>query len=137
VVNQELATLKPGYAPSTLQIKRYRSYQISGRVEVSFASWQSLVCESSGLESHHPVGMRPNGCHLFTKMFGEVLLAWRLRRNSWLKYQVCTQNSRVATCSKVKMINFDRKYEKHRRDKYRDWLLINTRWRENVMLVLK
>jgi hypothetical protein len=31
VVNQELATLTPGYAPSTLQIKRSRSYQISGR----------------------------------------------------------------------------------------------------------
>jgi hypothetical protein len=34
VVNQELATLKPGYAPSTLQIKRSRNYQISGRVYI-------------------------------------------------------------------------------------------------------
>jgi hypothetical protein len=38
VVNQELATLKPGYAPSTLQIKRSRSYQISGRVSIMRAA---------------------------------------------------------------------------------------------------
>jgi hypothetical protein len=28
--------LKPGYAPSTLQIKRSRSYQISGRARILF-----------------------------------------------------------------------------------------------------